>query len=140
MRGMLPIIYTSLYILAQYIGKEGWFNYTNEPPEEWFARSGALMVLVAVMAEFHFSKRSNWHVKTAKYSPDELMARTVRLADLSKGLKKIRLTIRYFAMLICTTEHSKRELTIFWSIMHIAVVWGTFIWAYGDIYYLRVYG
>lgn len=76
----------------------------------WFARSGAIMVLLAVIAEFQVNAARESSVETSSF---------VKIEDRAVVVKR---------------ELSPRYNTLA-KIAHIEIVLGTVVWGYGDCFF-----
>lgn len=83
------------------------FSPDSEPAETWFQRSGSIMILCAVVAEYNLIRIKT--VLSPDYSP------ITRMMDLTDNFSKL----------------SNRYSKIAGSV---AII-GTFIWGYGDWFY-----
>lgn len=53
------IVLCALYILASLIGWEGWLNFGYAEAESWYARSGALIILISLYVELKILPEAN---------------------------------------------------------------------------------
>jgi hypothetical protein len=87
------------------------YNSFGYNPETFFARSGAVMVILSIFVEFQLAKESH-----------KMLHNNFFLKN--KGYKTIP---------ILPVRHS----ILSWF-AHILVVLGTFVWGYGDLWYLKI--
>lgn len=107
------IIIVTGFILSIYIltaGWNGWLNDFNDKPEIWFQRSGSLMTVVLLVADYYVYKLFN------DVGESNMMPRfAMRTKDAYRKYVKI---FPYFAIFL--------------------TVLATFIWGYGDIIFLEI--
>ncbi|MCE2029307.1 hypothetical protein [Sessilibacter corallicola] len=80
-----------------------------EPIEVWYQRSGALVVMLAIMVEFRLSWESHFNQYFSR--PND--------GDFSKMVE--------------IWNEEGRPLSIIHVFVNILLVWGTITWAYGDL-------
>ena len=86
-----------------------WVSPLTEQPEYWFARSGAIMILLSAIIEYRFSNHTFSKIK-----------QTIQIAILTK--KPINVYISNEQENIAKVAHS-------------FIVIGTLVWGYGDLLY-----
>lgn len=111
LRGTLIIISGLLLsVVIFFAGLLGWLNQYNDPPQLWFQRSGSMMTLVLLVADYYVIQLNN---------------------DLSKNVlipEHAFKTKRKYWYLV-------KKLTY---IAVIFTLLATFIWGYGDIVYCQI--
>ncbi len=107
------IIISLGFVISFFILLTGWYGWANcfsDKPEMWFQRSGSMMTVVLLVADYYVYKLSN-DVGQMNMIPPH----AVRTKDLYRPYVK---KLPYIAIF----------LTVF----------ATFIWGYGDLIYLRL--
>jgi hypothetical protein len=73
-----------LYVIVGLIGFEGWFNYNFDSPENWYARSGALLTLIGLYSELNvLPKAKELAVKYGSSSSKFVLKNTTFLTHFS---------------------------------------------------------
>ncbi|MBW4966259.1 hypothetical protein KZZ04_07755 [Pseudoalteromonas sp. CR1] len=98
----------SIIILAA--GWNGWLNYFNDKPKVWFQRSGSLMTVILLVADYYVYKLLS-DIDESNMMPNFAM----RTKDAYRKYVKL---FPYFAVLL--------------------TVLATFIWGYGDIVFVEI--
>jgi hypothetical protein len=133
----LPIIaFITSYYLVSKIGIEGWFNYASEPPEIWYARSGALLVSISIIGEIYFRRRVD-----AVRENEKLTKKYVKmLADVDKVsiIRKIALHVKVFTYMFFEIPISPPYQKFVKVSVDMFLIWGTFVWGYGDLIYSTI--
>lgn len=82
------------------MGWNGWFNYFSDKPEVWFQRSGSIMLVLLVIADYHVYKL-NGDVDDLDMTPCHAVKAKDNYRAYVKKLPLIAIVLTLMATAIC---------------------------------------